>query len=104
MCQIVNEPDVSHRGQPGCLRPRRTTERQGVKAMTLQEIHDFVCPLLDSDQMAQQEARLLICCDDGDVDVSKHDLEHVHAKLTGLACSYCTEMAVPEDDYAATGD
>lgn len=66
--------------------------------MTLQEIHDYVCPLLEVDELARQEARLLICCKDGDVEVSIRDLEHVNATAKGLACPHCSETAEAEDD------
>ena len=70
--------------------------------MTLQEIHDYVSPLLDNDQLARQEARLVICCADGDVEVSKRALEHVNAQVNGLACPHCSEMAESNDVDALT--
>ena len=65
--------------------------------MTLQEIHDYVCPLLDVDDLARQKARLMICCADGDLEVSRRDLEHVNATAKGLACPHCSELAESED-------
>lgn len=68
--------------------------------MTLQEIHDCVCPLLDVEVLARQKARLMICCADGDLEVSRRDLEHVNATAKGLACPHCST----ESDNDLSGD
>jgi hypothetical protein len=39
--------------------------------MTLAEIHEYISGLLDNEELAKQEATLIIHCADGDLEVSK---------------------------------
>ena len=40
------------------------------KPMTLKQIHKYLSLVVDNEEMAQQEARLIICFEEGDMEVS----------------------------------
>ncbi len=47
-----------------------TSERKSDRFMTLREIYDYIGPLLEQEDMANQEAVLIIHLIDGDLEVS----------------------------------